>query len=165
MITALIDILAAIIIKVISLTSYGGVFFLMLLESCGIPLPSEIIMPFSGFLVSESRLAFWPVVLAGTIGNLAGSLLAYWIGAQGGRPFLERYGKYFLISMHDLDVADHWFQKHGNLMAFAGRLLPVVRTYISFSAGIARMNTVKFSFYTFLGALPWSILFTWFGVK
>lgn len=165
MISYLIGILANFIINFISLTSYGGVFVLMLLESCGIPIPSEITMPFAGFLVSEGRLSFWPVVLAGTLGNVAGSLLAYWIGAKGGRPLLERYGKYFLISHHDLDLADRWFQKYGKLITFFGRLLPVVRTYISFPAGIARMNIKEFLTYTFFGTFLWSILFAWLGVK
>lgn len=165
MISWLLGILASFVVNFISLTSYGGVFVLMFLESCGIPIPSEITMPFAGFLVSEGRLSFWPVVLAGTLGNVAGSLLAYWIGAKGGRPLLERYGKYFLISHHDLDLADRWFQKYGKAAAFVGRLLPVVRTYISFPAGIARMNIKEFLAYTFFGTLLWSVLFAWLGVK
>lgn len=165
MIVTIIDWIARLVTAVIAWSGYGGIFILMLLESCGIPVASEIIMPFAGFLVSEGRLSFWLVVAAGTFGNLAGSWLAYWIGFAGGRPLIERYGKYILISRHDLDLADRWFAKRGDLMVFVGRLLPVVRTYISFPAGIARMDFRKFSLYTFLGALPWSILFTWLGVK
>ena len=165
MITNLIDILANIVIQTISFIGYGGVFFLMLLESCGVPMPSEVIMPFSGFLVATGRMSFWLVVFLGAFGNLAGSLIAYWIGLKGGRPLAEKYGKYILISTHDLDIADKWFKKRGQLTVFFGRLLPIVRTYISFPAGIAKMEIKKFSFYTFAGALPWGVLFTWLGVK
>lgn len=165
MITAIIDVLANFVVNTIHVLGYPGVFFLMLVESCGIPMPSEVIMPFSGFLVADGVMNFWAVVLLGTVGNLIGSLLAYWIGWKGGRPLIEKYGKYILISKHDLDLADHWFTKYGNLTTFVGRILPVVRTYISFPAGISKMNIVKFSVYTFLGALPWCIALTYAGVK
>jgi len=165
MITNLIDFLAKTVVMVINFTGYSGVFLLMTLESCGIPAPSEVIMPFSGFLVANGSLNFWIVVLMGTFGNLFGSLLAYWIGFRGGRPLIEKYGKYILISHHDLDLADKWFKNYGNLTVFFGRLLPVIRTYISFPAGIAKMDLKKFSFYTFIGAFPWCVLFTWLGVK
>lgn len=165
MISTLIDILAQFVIRTIGFFGYGGVFGLMLLESCGIPIPSEVIMPFSGFLVAQGKFAFWGVVFLGALGNLIGSLIAYWIGAWGGRPLIEKYGKYILISHHDLDLADRWFTKHGQLTVFLGRLLPVIRTYISFPAGIAQMEIKRFSLYTFLGALPWSLLFAWLGVK
>lgn len=165
MIAEIIDVLANFVIYLINLLGYGGIFVLMFLESCGIPMPSEVIMPFSGFLVATGKLGFWLVILIGTVGNLAGSILAYWIGWRGGRPLIEKYGKYILISRHDLDLADRWFKKFGELTTFFGRLLPIVRTYISFPAGIAKMNFNKFCFYTFIGALPWCILFTWLGVK
>lgn len=165
MITALISWLANIVVSVISFTGYAGVFFLMLLESCGIPAPSEVIMPFAGFLVFKGQFIFWLAVLLGALGNLVGSLLAYWIGYAGGRPLIEKYGKYIFISHHDLDKAHSWFTHYGELAVFLGRLLPVVRTYISFPAGIAKMDLKKFSFYTFIGALPWCWLFTWLGVK
>lgn len=165
MITHLIEFLANIVISVIDWSGYFGVFFLMLVESCGIPMPSEVIMPFAGFLVAKGKLMFWLVVLLGAFGNLVGSWLAYFIGAKGGRPLLEKYGKYVLISRHDLDLADKWFARYGQLTVFFGRLLPVVRTFISFPAGVAKMNFKKFSFYTLAGALPWSLLFAWLGVK
>jgi membrane protein DedA with SNARE-associated domain len=165
MITDFINLLAILVISVIGFSGYIGILVLMLLESCGIPMPSEVIMPFSGFLVADGKLLFWFVVLAGTLGNLLGSWLAYWIGFRGGRPLIEKYGKYILISKHDLDLADTWFKKYGEWTVFFGRLLPVIRTYISFPAGISRMNFKTFSFYTFLGALPWTILFAWLGVK
>lgn len=165
MITTLIEILANFTVRTIDVLGYGGVFGLMALESCGIPMPSEVIMPFSGFLVADGRMVFWAIVAAGTIGNLVGSLLAYWIGYRGGRPLIEKYGKYILISKHDLDLADKWFVKYGDWTVFFGRLLPVIRTYISFPAGISKMDVKKFSIYTTLGALPWTALFAYLGVK
>lgn len=103
--------------------------------------------------------------MLGTVGNLVGSLIAYWIGYRGGRPLIEKYGKYILISKHDLDIADRWFTNYGNATTFFGRVLPIVRTYISFPAGIAKMNIWQFSFYTFIGALPWCAALTYAGIK
>jgi len=165
MVTQIIDLLAQFVIACIDTLGYFGVFFLMLVESCGVLMPSEVIMPFSGFLVADGRMNFWAVVLLGTFGNVAGSLLAYYIGFFGGRPLIEKYGKFILITKHDLNLADKWFSKHGELTVLFGRLLPVVRTFISFPAGISKMNLWKFTAYTFLGALPWCILFTFLGVK
>ncbi len=165
MITTLIDFLAQLVIQTIDAIGYGGVFSLMAAESCGILMPSEVIMPFSGFLVALGKMSFWPVVMLGALGNLAGSLLAYYIGYKGGRPLIEKYGKYIFLNKHDLDLSEKWFGKHGELVVFAGRLLPVVRTYVSFPAGVAKMDIKKFSFYTLLGALIWSGLFAWLGVK
>ncbi|MFA5022408.1 MAG: DedA family protein [Patescibacteria group bacterium] len=165
MITNIIDLLSQFVVAVIGFSGYAGVFALMALESCGVPMPSEVIMPFSGFLVADGRMSFWLLVLVGTMGNLFGSLVAYWLGAKGGRPLIEKYGKYILISKHDLDLADKWFSTYGDLTVFLGRLLPVIRTYISFPAGIAKMDLKKFSFYTFVGAFPWCVLFAWLGVK
>lgn len=165
MITSIIDVLAQFVVHVIGILGYPGIFLLMLVESCGIPMPSEVIMPFSGFLVADGRMTLVLITLAGTFGNLAGSLLAYWIGWKGGRPLIEKYGKYILISKHDLDLADNWFKRFGDFTVFFGRLLPVVRTYISFPAGISKMNLWRFSVFTFLGALPWTLLFGWLGVK
>ena len=165
MITDIIDFLMQIIIQVIDFSGYLGIILLMLISSCGIPLPSEIIMAFSGFLVADGEMNFWPVALMGVLGSLLGSWLAYYIGLKGGRPFIEKYGKFVLISKHDLNLADKWFVQYGQLIVFVGRLLPIIRTYISFPAGIAKMNFKKFSLYTFLGVLPWCVLFAWLGVK
>lgn len=165
MVTAVIDVLAHWVISIIDLLGYAGVFFLMLVESCGILMPSEVIMPFSGFLVADGAMNFWAVVLLGALGNLGGSLLAYWIGWKGGRPLIEKYGKYILLSRHDLDLADKWFVKYGSATTFFGRVLPIVRTFISFPAGIAKMNLRKFSVFTFLGAFLWCIPLTYAGVK
>lgn len=163
MISKFLGFLAHLVISCISATGYGGVFVLMFFESCGILAPSEVIMPFAGYLVATGRFGLWPVVLAGSLGNIFGSILAYWIGARGGRPLLERYGKYLGISAHDIDRSDHWFARYGELAVFVGRLLPVVRTYISFPAGAAKMNFKKFILYTTLGVIPWVFLFAWLG--
>jgi membrane protein DedA with SNARE-associated domain len=165
MVTDIINVLAQFVVHTIGVLGYPGIFLLMLLESCGIPMPSEVIMPFSGFLVADGKMLFWLIVAMGTLGNLVGSLLAYWIGYRGGRPLIEKYGKYILISKHDLDLADSWFKKYGDWTVFFGRLLPVIRTYISFPAGISKMDVKRFSIYTTLGALPWTALFACLGVK
>ncbi|MBI4218724.1 MAG: DedA family protein [Chloroflexi bacterium] len=146
---------------------WPGVVVAMAIESAAIPLPSEIIMPLAGWkLVLERGHGAWWLLLAGfygAVGNLIGSWIAYAIGAAGGRPLLERYGRYVLITRKDLERADRWFRKRGELTVFVTRLLPVVRTFISVPAGVARMNLWKFSFYTFLGAFPWSLGLAWGG--
>ena len=152
------------VIAVIEQLGYGGVFVGMTLESTGLPLPSEIIMAFAGYVVWEGQLTLLGITLAGTLGCLTGSLIAYGIGAYGGRPLLERYGKYVLIRKSELDRGEQWFAKHGESAVFISRLLPVVRTYISFPAGIVRMDVRKFSVYTFLGSLPFCFAFAYAGV-
>ncbi|MFZ0924874.1 MAG: DedA family protein [Halobacteriota archaeon] len=152
------------VIAVIEQLGYGGVFVGMTLESTGLPLPSEIIMAFAGYVVWEGQLTLLGITLAGTLGCLTGSLIAYGIGAYGGRPLLERYGKYVLIRKSELDRGEQWFGKHGESAVFISRLLPVVRTYISFPAGIVRMDLRKFSIYTFLGSLPFCFGFAYAGV-
>ena len=141
----------------------------MALESACIPVPSEAIMPFAGAQITAPAGTFHPnlyvLVVVGALGNLLGSILAYWVGYKGGRPFLERYGKYVLIRKRDLDKSDHWFHKYGEATVFFTRVLPVVRTFISLPAGIARMNFVKFCAYTLAGALPWCYLLAWLGTK
>lgn len=142
---------------------YVGVLIAMAIESACIPLPSEIILPMAGWMVARGEFAFWPAVLAGTFGCTLGSALAYWIGARGGRPFLQRYGRYVLISAHDLAVADRWFARYGEATVFFARLLPVVRTFISFPAGVARMPFGRFLVYSTLGSFPWSLALVWVG--
>ena len=161
----IINALAQFVTHVIGILGYPGTFLLMMFEACGIPIPSEIIMPFSGFLVATGGMVLWIVILAGVLGDLMGAILAYWIGYRGGRPLIEKYGKYFLVSVHDLDIADKWFKRYGQATVFFGRLLPVVRTYISFPAGISKMDLKKFMTFTFLGALPWIGVLAWLGVK
>ena len=156
--------LSSIIIGVIEETGYAGIAVLMALESANIPVPSEIIMPFSGYLVFSGNFNLFWVVFWGAFGNLAGSIVSYYLGFFGGRRFLEKYGKFLFVSRHDLDLAEKWFQKYGTLTIFASRVLPVVRTFISFPAGIARMGIFKFSVYTFAGSFLWSYFLTYVGV-
>ncbi len=153
-----------IILQIISSTGYAGVFFLMILESAVMPVPSEIVMPFAGYLVAQGQFDLWTVVLLSSVGNLVGSIIAYFAGAFIGRKAILKYGKYFLLSKHHLDVAENWFRKHGDKTIFIGRLLPVVRTVISLPAGIARMNFKKFCVYTFVGSIPWNFAMTYIGV-
>ena len=142
---------------------YVGVFVLMALESCCIPIPSEIILPAAGFVLGQTWPGYVGSVIVGTIGGTFGSAVAYWIGAAGGRPLLLRYGKYILISEADAAKADLWFERHGEATAFFSRLVPVVRTFISLPAGVTRMNFGKFLAYTFAGSLLWSIVLVYVG--
>ena len=151
---------------------YLGVLVAMGIELAMVPLPSELILPYAGFLISDpsqvepltgGAWTFWIVVVVATIGNTLGSLVSYAIGAYGGRPFLERYGRYLLIRPHEIELADGFFERHGSVTVFIGRLLPIVRTFISFPAGVARMHLGKFVLYSTLGAFLWSILLVWAG--
>ncbi|HEX8653560.1 MAG TPA: DedA family protein [Pyrinomonadaceae bacterium] len=163
MIARIIEILTAFIIATISMLGYFGVVLLMAIESACIPLPSEIIMPFAGYLVYAGRFNLWWVGVAGAVGCVAGSLIAYWVGMYGGRPLIEKYGRYVLVSRHDLDLADRWFARYGEIIVFASRLLPVIRTFIAFPAGVARMNLTRFVIYTFAGSLPWCLGLAYVG--
>ena len=158
-----------IIINVYDAIGWPGVVFLMAIESAAIPFPSELIMPLAGWLLIEAKGdSAWMLGMAafyGALGNLLGSWIAYWISYQGGRPLLKKYGKYLLVTHHEVDQAEAWFQKYGELAVFASRMLPVVRTFISVPAGIARMNFWKFSFYTFVGSYPWSLGLAYGGFK
>ncbi|MFN2577350.1 MAG: DedA family protein [Pyrinomonadaceae bacterium] len=165
MIGRIIEILSAFIIATISTLGYAGIVLLMAIESACIPLPSEIIMPFSGYLVYTGRFNLWLVSIAGAIGCVVGSLVAYWVGMYGGRPLIEKYGKYLLISDHDLNLADRWFDRFGEAIVFVSRLLPAIRTFIAFPAGVARMNLKKFIIYTFAGSLPWCLALAYVGQK
>ncbi len=157
--------LSAIIVAVISAMGYWGVVLLMAIESACIPLPSEIIMPFAGYLVSRGEMNIWGVGIAGAVGCVLGSLVAYWVGMYGGRPLIEKYGKYVLISRQDLELADRWFSRYGEAIIFTSRLLPAVRTFIAFPAGVARMNLTRFIIYTFAGSLPWCLGLAYVGQK
>lgn len=165
MIAKIITILSHFIVATISAMGYGGVVLLMAIESACIPLPSEIIMPFSGYLVSTGELNLWGVSIAGAVGCVLGSLVAYWVGMYGGRPFIEKYGRFILLSRHDLDIADRWFAKYGEVIVFVSRLLPAIRTFIAFPAGVARMNLTRFVIYTFAGSLPWCLALAYVGQK
>jgi len=165
MIEKLVTSLATFIITVISTMGYGGIVLLMAIESACIPLPSEVIMPFAGYLVFKGEMTLWGIALAGAIGCVIGSIPAYYVGMYGGRPLAEKYGKYVLISKSDLDMADRWFEKHGDIIIFIARLLPAVRTFIAFPAGVARMNMTKFIAYTFVGSLIWCWVLGYAGMK
>ena len=165
MIAKIITILSGFIVATISALGYSGIVLLMAIESACIPLPSEIIMPFSGYLVSTGQLNLWGVAVAGAVGCVLGSLVAYWVGMYGGRPFIEKYGRYILLSRHDLDIADRWFGKYGEIIVFVSRLLPAIRTFIAFPAGVARMNLPRFVIYTFAGSLPWCLALAYVGQK
>jgi len=153
---------------------YLGVAIAMAIESAMIPLPSELILPFAGFMISDPTQIepltgqpwnFWLVVISATIGSIVGSLIAYAIGAYGGRPFLKRYGKYLLIREHEIDAADAFFARHGAATVFIGRLLPVVRTFISFPAGVTRMPVGKFVAYSAAGAFLWTVALVYAGMQ
>lgn len=165
MIAKIIEFLSGIIVATISLLGYSGIVLLMAIESACIPLPSEIIMPFSGYLVSTGQMNLWLVGLSGAVGCVLGSLVAYWVGSKGGRPLIEKYGRYVLVSSHDLDMADRWFASHGEIIVFVSRLLPAIRTFIAFPAGVARMNLKRFVIYTFAGSLPWCLGLAYVGQK
>ena len=151
---------------VISAMGYGGVVLLMGIESACIPLPSEVIMPYGGYLAYSEPLRFniWGMGLAGALGCVWGSLAGYAMGRFGGRPFALRYGRWILMSRKDLDRADAWFRRYGDAAVFFGRLLPMVRTFISFPAGVSRMRLGRFVLYTFLGSLPWCTALAYAGL-
>ena len=165
MVSRILEYLAAFIIAVISQTGYLGIVLLMAIESACIPLPSEVIMPFSGYLVYTGRFHLLWVGLAGAVGCNLGSLVAYYVGLVGGRPLVERYGRWLLVTHHDLEMADRFFARYGDWAVFIARLLPVVRTFIAFPAGVSRMNQVRFHIYTFLGSLPWCLALAYAGMK
>jgi len=160
-----IEVISRLAFAVIDQSGYLGIFILSALESAAIPIPSEIVVPFSGFLAAEGRFVFWGVVILASVANLAGGIGLYWLSRILGYPFLEKFGRYILISRHDLDKAEILFRRHGSKFIFAGRLLPVIRTFVSIPAGVAKMNFFKFSFYTFFGSLPWNFALALVGFK
>jgi membrane protein DedA with SNARE-associated domain len=157
--------LSAFIITVISSGGYLGIIALMAIESACIPLPSEIIMPFSGYLVHTGRFQLLWVATVGALGCNLGSAIAYAVGYYGGRPLVEKYGSYLLISRHELEWTDHFFARHGSITVFLSRLLPVIRTFIALPAGVARMPQLRFHIYTFAGSWPWCLGLAYVGVK
>jgi membrane protein DedA with SNARE-associated domain len=163
MIDQIISAVAAWIVAVISAAGYFGIVILMAIESACIPLPSEVIMPFAGYLVSIGQFSLIGAATAGALGCNLGSTVAYYIAAVGGRPVLDRWGKYVLISAKELERTDRFFARYGAATVFFGRLLPVVRTFIAFPAGLARMPMLKFQVYTFLGSWPWCFVLAYIG--
>jgi membrane protein DedA with SNARE-associated domain len=165
MIDRLLTALSALIIASISALGYGGVVLMMAIESACIPLPSEVIMPFSGSLVASGRFDLNLVAIAGAVGCLLGSYVAYFVGAYGGRRFLERYGRWVLIAPHELAAADRFFDRWGSPAVFLSRMLPVVRTFIAFPAGVARMRLMPFTVYTLAGSYIWCLALAYAGFK
>ena len=164
MLEKLIGLLAVWIMSVISSMGYGGIVLLMAIESACIPLPSEIIMPFAGYLVFKGEMGLWIVAFMGALGCVLGSIPAYYVGKTGGRNLAEKYGRFVLISKKDLQMADDWFKNYGEIIIFIGRLLPAVRTFIALPAGIARMNMSKFIIYTFVGSFIWCWTLAYIGM-
>lgn len=144
---------------------YPGIVLLMAIESACIPLPSELIMPFAGYLVSQGHMNLYWAATAGALGCNLGSVLAYEVGYYGGRPLVEKYGSWILMTHHDVELADRFFKRFGGAAVFIGRLLPVVRTFIALPAGVARMPRIPFHIYTFIGSWPWCFALAWLGVK
>ncbi len=165
MLQSIIEALAALIVATISSIGYAGIVVLMAIESACIPLPSEIIMPFSGYLVFTGRFDLMLVATAGALGCNLGSTVAYAVGYYGGRPLVEKWGAYILVSRRDLAMVDQFFGRFGSITVFISRLLPVVRTFIALPAGIARMPQLKFQIYTFLGSWPWCFALAYIGAK
>ena len=164
MIEKILGVLASFTIAVISGGGYLGIVLLMAIESACIPLPSEIIMPFAGYLVSTGRFDLYLAATAGAIGCNLGSIVAYEVGKRGGRPMAERWGRYVLIGPGELDTADRFFARFGGIAVLIGRLLPVIRSFIAFPAGVARMPLVPFHIYTFIGSWPWCFGLAWVGM-
>jgi len=144
---------------------YGILMFLMAIQSACIPIPSEVIMPLAGYALGHSQ---WDLIVLAIFASLAsnlGSIPAYWVGARGGRPMVERYGSYLLLSRHDLDRVDRFFARFGSIAVLLGRMLPIVRTFIAFPAGVAKMNQLRFHIYTFIGSFPWCYALAYVGMK
>jgi membrane protein DedA with SNARE-associated domain len=145
--------------------AYTVVFLLMALQSACIPIPSEVIMPFAGYKLAHG---WGDLILVATVASVAsnlGSIPAYWLGAAGGRPMIERYGRYILLQRRDLDLAERFFNRYGSIAVLVGRMLPIVRTFIAFPAGMAKMNQVRFHIYTFIGSWPWCFALAYIGMK
>jgi membrane protein DedA with SNARE-associated domain len=157
--------LIALLIALISAGGYTTVVLLMAIQSACIPIPSEVIMPLAGYALAHTQLQ---LILLATVASLAsnlGSIPAYWVGARGGRPMVERYGRYLLLSKRDLDRADKFFSDYGSITVLVGRMLPIIRTFIAFPAGVSRMNQVRFHIYTFIGSFPWCYALAYIGMK
>lgn len=150
---------------VITALGYPGVFFLMAGESACLPIPSEVVLPFAGYVAYRGSFGLVAVVLVGTVGQVAGAIAAYYVGALGGRPLVVKYGKYILLDSAHLAIADKWFERWGSRAIFVSRLLPIVRTFIAFPAGVAKMDLKRFVLYTFVGSLPWTFALTFLGYK
>ena len=156
--------IANLAVAIIAATSYPGIVFLMMLESMVFPVPSEAVLPFAGFLIADGHLSFFGVAVAATLGSIIGSLISYAMGYYGGKPFINKFGKYLLIDNHDLDVTVRFFQKRGSLTIFIARFIPIIRHLISIPAGMGKMNLTKFCIYTIAGAAMWNSFLTYLGI-
>lgn len=165
MIEQILTALAGFIVAIIAGGGYLGILGLMAIESACIPLPSEIIMPFAGYLVSTGRFSLILAATAGALGCNLGSIVGYEVGKRGGRPMAERWGRYVLIGPGEIDAADRFFARWGSIAVLVGRLLPVIRSFIAFPAGVARMRLVPFHLYTFIGSWPWCFALAWVGMR
>jgi len=165
MVSYLLSVITSFIIRVISTLGYPGVALLMAIQTIAIPMPSEVIIPFAGFLAGTGRFNVWLIALAGASGSAIGGSIAYGIGYKGGRPLVEKYGRMILISQNDLNIADKFFSRFGYWAAFFGQLLPVVRSFISFPAGISRVPFKRFAMFTFLGSFIWCLVLGFVGMK
>jgi membrane protein DedA with SNARE-associated domain len=161
--TDIFTIIGSFALSTIQLLGYGGIFFLMMLESMVVPVPSEFVMPFAGFLVAQGTFNFILVILTSTLGSITGSLIFYYVGKTGAHTLVEKYGKYVLVDIEDIKKTEEWFNKRGELTVFIARLVPVVRHLISLIAGVGKMNVKKFSLYTILGAALWNAILTYLG--
>ncbi|MEB3245531.1 MAG: DedA family protein [Vampirovibrionales bacterium] len=161
----ILDVLRAFVQGTIDQFGYVGIALLMAIESANVPLPSELILPYAGLLVQQGKLNFHGAALAGAIGCVLGSLPSYWLGWVGGRAFLNQYGKFLLLTQHDLDVSEKWVAKYGDWAFFLCRMLPVVRTFISLPAGILKAHFWTFTLLTFIGSWVWSYALVYVGIK
>jgi len=152
-------------VQTISTLGYGGVLLFMAMESMIFPVPSELVMPFAGFLAAQGRFSFWLVILFSSLGSIIGSLISYYIGKYGGEVLVRKYGRYLLLNEYDLQKTHEWFQRKGELTIFTSRFIPVVRHLISIPAGIGEMNVKKFLAYTLIGATLWNTFLTYLGFK
>ena len=157
--------LIAALIAFVAKGGYAGVVLLMAIQSACIPIPSEIIMPVAGYALASTQAQLILLATLASLGCNLGSIPAYWVGAHGGRPMVERYGRYVLLSRRDLDLADHFFSRYGAITVLIGRMLPIVRTFIALPAGIAKMNQLRFHIYTFIGSWPWCYVLAYVGMK
>jgi len=159
------ELLSDSVTQFISSIGYFGIFFLMALESAAIPVPSELIMTFSGYLAYQRVFDFTAIVFVGAAGCLSGSIISYWVGLKGGRAFIDKYGKYVLMNHRHLDIAENWFKKYGDKAVFFSRMLPIVRTFISLPAGIGKYSFKKLVVFSFVGSLPWCFVLAYIGFR
>lgn len=154
----------ALLVSLIASGGYVTVIVLMAIQSACIPIPSEVIMPFAGAALAHSQMQLVLLATAASFASNLGSIPAYWVGARGGRPMVERYGRWLLLSRRDLDRVDHFFAHYGSITVLIGRMLPIIRTFIAFPAGVAKMNQVRFHIYTFVGSWPWCYALAYIGM-